>query len=349
MPRYKEDFTLYPRKTIKGKTVYYYRTYDEEGHRTSGISTGCTTKSAAGTYCNKLIKQGKLIPRQTLTFDEFTEEFWVWDKCSYILEKDNLGTAKERISREHARTVCGYTVNHIRPYFGTRKLTSIQTRDIRDFVIHLKKTTKPANGTINHILKIVKIVLGEALRRKLIHTDPTVDVNYADANQQDRAAFTLKGAFTLIHPSNIDLSWQGCLTTYTMNVLAAVTGMRRRELLGLLNDAVYPDHIHVCRTWGAVSGLKDKPKGKKNRDVPITPEVYSLLTQIMQGGSDGYVFSFDQGAQHYPENQILPRFYYVLAKMGITEEMREKRDSQTPAAAPGGLGDLPSPRRYRNA
>ena len=45
----------------------------------------------------------------------------------------------------------------------------------------------------------------------------------------------------------------------------------------------------------------------------------------MQGGRDGYVFSFDEGVQHYPENQILPRFYHALDKMGISEEMRKKR------------------------
>jgi len=44
---YKQPYNLYPRKTKGGKIIWYYRTYDDGGNRTSGKSTGQTSKTAA--------------------------------------------------------------------------------------------------------------------------------------------------------------------------------------------------------------------------------------------------------------------------------------------------------------
>jgi hypothetical protein len=47
---------VYPRLKKNGKKVYYYRIYDENGKRKSGISTGLTSKTAARNYVIDLIK-----------------------------------------------------------------------------------------------------------------------------------------------------------------------------------------------------------------------------------------------------------------------------------------------------
>lgn len=72
VPRYKEPFSLYPRKTKKGVRVWYYRTYDKNGKRTIGRSTGQIFKTLARRYCQKLIKEGKLIP-QVSSIQEFPQ------------------------------------------------------------------------------------------------------------------------------------------------------------------------------------------------------------------------------------------------------------------------------------
>ena len=269
MPRYKESFTLYPRRMKDGTVVYYYRTYDENGRRTHGISTAMTTKPAARSHCMKLFKEGKLVPKQTETFADFTEDFWVWDKCTYILRCNNLKTGRKRVSKEHARTERGYLVNHIQPYFGKKKLTAIQERDIEDFIIHLKKTTTLASGTINHIIKIIKIVFAEALRQKLIYENPAKDISRIEANQQDRGMLTLREADQLLHPKNIGTYWDGCLVIYAMNVLSATTGMRRGELLGLLNKNIHSDHISVVHGWGQLTDLRRPPSPNEIANHPL--------------------------------------------------------------------------------
>jgi len=51
--RVKSVFTVYPRKVGPKKVVYYYQTYDEDGRRTNGLSTGETTRTMAVKRCRR--------------------------------------------------------------------------------------------------------------------------------------------------------------------------------------------------------------------------------------------------------------------------------------------------------
>ena len=103
MARYRKEYSLYSHHTKNGKSIWYYRTYDGNGNRTSGRSTGETSKTKAANYCNRLIKEGRLLPTKEITFAKYAENWWLWDKCNYIrnrrLRQDN---GKPAISRRHA-------------------------------------------------------------------------------------------------------------------------------------------------------------------------------------------------------------------------------------------------------
>ena len=57
--RYKEPFTLYARKMKNGKPVWYYRVYDSDGNRTSGKSTGLTSKTVTKALLGLLNKRNE--------------------------------------------------------------------------------------------------------------------------------------------------------------------------------------------------------------------------------------------------------------------------------------------------
>ncbi|MDA3938272.1 MAG: site-specific integrase [Spirochaetia bacterium] len=84
--RYREPFTVFPRKMKSGLVVWYYQTYDNNNRRTTARSTGQTSKGAARTYCNKLYKEDALIPNrgENLLFSQYAKDWWVWDKCEYV-------------------------------------------------------------------------------------------------------------------------------------------------------------------------------------------------------------------------------------------------------------------------
>jgi hypothetical protein len=73
MARFKEHYTLYSRKNSKGKNVWYYRTYDEYGRRTSGKSTGEISKTKARQYCEDLYKDGRLLQGKEITLNVYSE------------------------------------------------------------------------------------------------------------------------------------------------------------------------------------------------------------------------------------------------------------------------------------
>jgi len=75
-------FTLFTKKVPSGKTVIYYYAYDEDGRRLGHWTTGHENKTVARNYCNKLNREGKLLPCATgiPTLAEFTADFWDWEK-----------------------------------------------------------------------------------------------------------------------------------------------------------------------------------------------------------------------------------------------------------------------------
>ena len=89
--RYREKYTLIPRKLSSGKTMYYYRSYDQDGNRTTPKSTGQTTKTAAKHYCDQLLKAGGLHTSGDVTFHEYARNWWKYEKCDYVQNKLKKG------------------------------------------------------------------------------------------------------------------------------------------------------------------------------------------------------------------------------------------------------------------
>ncbi|GHU13618.1 hypothetical protein FACS1894161_3760 [Spirochaetia bacterium] len=56
------DFTLFKRKVPSGEKVVYYYAYDDEGKRHGPWTTGETGLTAARNVCNRLNREGKLLP-----------------------------------------------------------------------------------------------------------------------------------------------------------------------------------------------------------------------------------------------------------------------------------------------
>lgn len=168
---YRDPFSLYPRKTKGGKIIWYYRTYDEYGKRTSGKSTGQINNSSARHYVTELIKKGALTTKGNITFSKFSEDWWIWDKCQYT---------KSRLARGRSITPGYVDINrcylerHILPFFGNIRLSNINTRMIENWVMKLRedKERNLSPTTINHCLTTLKIMLKQAVRLEYIPTNP---------------------------------------------------------------------------------------------------------------------------------------------------------------------------------
>ena len=332
--RCKKPYSLEKRK-LKGVSVYYYRFYDENGLR-SHRSTGQTTAAKAHEYVinkmntiglvsakkeKELIASGK-INRKTVTFRDFTEDFFVWGKCEYILDRNTFGG--KSISKNHAYTERGYIKNRIQPYFKNTLMSDISTEDIKNYVISMRKKAEITDGSINHIIKIVKIIFSEAVRRKVLTEDPTKGISYIPVNQKDRGILTIEEVHKLFNYETMMEIW-GCETTYIFNLFAVLTGCRRGEILGLLNKYVHNEYAEIKHSWNRISGLTPT-KTKETRIVPLPAGLSKLLNEIKGFDPDGFIFSFDNGEKPYPGYQILNSLYEALDNIGISEDERKNRN-----------------------
>ncbi len=151
--RFKDPFTIYQRLIKSGRKVYYYHIYSQNGERLS-FSTGLSTKTATREYCFRLYKNNQLIPCKItkITFNDYSENWWIWDKCDYICGSIARGGS---FSRNYA-DICRMNLKkHILPVFGKKELKEINHGQIESWLLSFSKK-QLSNTTANHSLKILR-------------------------------------------------------------------------------------------------------------------------------------------------------------------------------------------------
>ena len=278
--RHKQPYTLLKRTLPSGKVVYYYRYYDSNGNRTTAKSTGQSTKSAAKTYVEGLLKSGLLSSFADKTLTEYTKDWWVWDRCSYVKYKLSKG---HRISPAHVQNNHSLLHNHTLPYLGSLKISQITTSVIEDWLQKLNedKTKNLSAGTINKCLKNLKIIFSEAVRLQHITTNPAERVAHFQEPSKTKGILTTAEASQLLDRDNMETVWQNDMMHYTINLLAATTGLRMGEAQGLPVKNVHTDHIIIDQTWRRGYGIWKEPKLGSLRKIPILPTVYEMIQIIL--------------------------------------------------------------------
>jgi integrase len=108
------------------------------------------------------------------------------------------------------------------------------------------------------------------------------------------------------------------------NKLAACTGMRLSEIIGLKRDHIRDDHIHVCTQYSRKYGIRPL-KTKDSRNIPITATLHRELLTLIESNPQGFLFSENGGSEPIPRNRIYKETSAALEKIGITREERGKR------------------------
>gem|GEM_PF-276698 len=323
--RIREDFTVFPRSLKSGLVVFYYQTYDDKGNRQNARSTGQTKRTEARAYCMRLFKKGLLIPEQRApTFGEFSKGWWNAETCYYLKWRE----LHEPLAYSTVVMFKGHFEKHIKDYWAKYRLDEITVDDVEKWLLELsekseegKKPLKPK--TINLILGTFKLMLGEAHRKKIIKSNPCVEVKELRVDAYDRVIFTVDEVRKLF-PANWTTVWK-CHFIYMLNRLAACTGMRIGELRGLRAEHVFDDYINVCGQYTRY-GYKPLTKTKDNRKIPITPLIKQELDVLIGINGEGYLFSDDGGETPVPVERIGRQFERALKKIGINHEERKKRN-----------------------
>ncbi|GHV38284.1 hypothetical protein AGMMS49546_08440 [Spirochaetia bacterium] len=359
--RIKASFTLFPRKMASGKVIYYYQCYDENGERITAHSTGESLKTLAKKKCDQLLKEGLLIPAQRkkiMTFAEFAKGWWDWDTCKYLQKKKNWKGLKQETIETYKR----HLRNWILPFFGKKRLDRITEEDCEMFLTGLPdQETKRRKGnaggvlapgaakklktsTANVIFGVFRLMMKQAVKEHLIPFNPGDAVEELTAEGKVVDILSPAEAKQMFAPevkSNVPLlagpeqeqreKWELRKFAFAhelaqfANMVAAISGMRIGEVLGLKGSCVYDTYIRVAAQY-TVKGEYRETKTKNVRLVPTTPIIIDQLNKLKTLNGNEFLFSDDSGATpitRYMFNQALSS---GLSKIGIDETEKKQRN-----------------------
>jgi integrase len=313
------EFGIFPRRS-RGTVYYYYWIYEANGKR-KYRSTGKLTYNDALKVCRSLQIKGQLYKATSYTFDTFTRDFFIYEKCPYIRGKLLRGFSYGRTWAKKQRTLLE---NIIMPQFKEIDIRNISSSTIDDFVMKIRQSNHGVK-TVNHILTAIKTIFGHAMQNGFIETNPAEGIRPFKNTAKEKGIFTrieLKKLFASFGQSEI---WPNPMH-FLINAIAAMTGMRLGEILALRPENIINNTISVEHSWNRLEGLKCTKTGK-NRIVPIPHELgMAIYKYISNNHVTEYIFSANNGKKPVDHKAVYKHFWTALAKIGIDRNIRQARN-----------------------
>ena len=307
------DFTMFSRKIRNTKTVIYYYAYDVEGVRRGPWSTGEETKTAARNVLNRMSKEGRLIPGKcgTPLFADFAQGFWEWDTCEYLKDRRKRTKLTQSYADKNKMVLLGQLI----PYFGKKRLDWITADDIEGWLDYMQAKGY-RNTTINGYYGTLQTMIKWAVKKRKITTDPTLNIERL-VNDQAEMKIVSREEFHALFGNDWREIWGNDRIKCAANKLAALTGMRISEVLGLRGEYVFQDHVFVCAQFDEY-GYRDT-KMKQKHNIPITAELAADLKELTAVNGEGYVFSLDGGISPVTRKHIYNGLRGALRKIGMSD------------------------------
>ena len=160
-----------------------------------------------------------------------------------------------------------------------------------------------------------------AVKEKLLDENPCKNVKFLLEEEKKRE---------LLNPQEINMlfgpEWEkywGKYHYYIMNKLAACTGMRIGEVVGLKGMFVSNVHVFVNGQYSKY-GYTDT-KNHKEREIPIIDKVIEELGVLKQVNGDGYLFSTDGGKTPVSKKAVSNSLSRALEMAGISNAEQKER------------------------
>ena len=164
-------------------------------------------------------------------------------------------------------------------------------------------------------------MLSWAVKKGFIKTNPCKNVKFLKEEIKNRELLTQEDIKKLFGPD-----WETYWGKYLyclINKLAACTGMRIGELLGLKGGCVTDKDILVNRQYGKYGDTDTKTHTA--RCIPVSNKVITQLRELITVNGDGYIFSNDGGSMPVSRKSVTDAFSKALDKLGIDRPEQKKR------------------------
>jgi len=313
-------YTLYKRVLPSREVVFYYQSYDPDGRRLPGRSTGQSTRSAAKAYCDMLLKEGLLWDgEQTCKiplFKDYAKGWWDFTTCEYVRNKQER---EGGITRTYVRAANSYLRNQILPYFRNMRLDRITDTEIDAWLTMMAKRGLKHTST-TAVMKVLSAMLNYAVKKKYLKYNPCRTVEKLSDDTAEIKILTPREMRALF-PEDWSSVWDDYLS-YLLCKTAAYTGMRFGELRGVKIDHIYPGYIHVEKQYGEAGYVNVKTK--KPRCVTLPAGLEGELRELAEKQGGEYVFTAN-GRTPVNRGRVYKMLRKALERIGIGEAERQER------------------------
>lgn len=228
------------------------------------------------------------------------------------------------MTRGYADLQRRYLDGHVLPEFEKLKLSAIKTGHIEKWLLGLKEKGKLTDNSINHCYAVLRVMLNKAERLEYITHNPIKNVQPLKIKQKEKSILLITEVKKLFDAKKINTIWAKPVY-FTINLLAACTGIRLGEAQALQSKYVYNDYISIRHSWDRDYGLK-YTKTREIRDRPIPSVTSSYLSELKVKIPTGFIFSRDGGKIPIHHRSITNAFYSALDKIGIPANGRKERN-----------------------
>jgi integrase len=211
--------------------------------------------------------------------------------------------------------------NHLGKVFGALRLDEITDEMVDTWLTSYAQRGVKTN-TANLSFRILHVMLEQAAKKRIIKFNPCAAVSPLRVNDAKKIKIPTWTEFKKMFPEDRPAVWDNPMH-YIFNKLAAITGMRHGELLGLRGEFVFDMDLKVCARFNRF-GYTDT-KDHKERTVPITQELRDDLETLTGMNGRVFLFSTDGGKKPIGRDEVAANYYAALEKIGITKEDREAR------------------------
>lgn len=296
----------------------------ETGARRIGFETVKGSRKEAQERLTAILQslnRGTFVERTPMTLSQFLKQ-WLADY------------ARHQVSRKTYERWTEIVDKHLVPALGTGKLADLKPLDIQSYYSQaLSGGRRDGNGglaprTVLHHHRVLSQALRQAVRWRVIAVNPAEDATPPAPDHVEIAILADDELLKVLNTARPTRS-------YTAILLAATTGMRRGEVLGLrwrdLDLAADTATLTVNHTLEETkSGLKLKdPKSKRSRRNITLPMVTvealrrhkaAQAEERLQLGlgraDDGYVFAALDGGPIRPRN-LSKEFTRIVARADV--------------------------------
>jgi integrase len=171
---------------------------------------------------------------------------------------------------------------------------------------------------------MLSVMLGYALKKKVIKSNPCLLVEKLQHEGREIKILTPADVAAMF-PARWSDVWDN-YTCYVANKLAACTGMRTGEILGLRSEYVHEGYLEVCMQYSNTAGYSDV-KTHKPRNVPILGALEKDVRRLIKANGEGFVFVMKpQDRKPIGRTTIIKSFFKALETIGIDEGQRKQRN-----------------------